>query len=94
MGKRIAHNLVSGNLLEYIELSPDFSMVEIQAGPEWNGKALRALNLRERLGINVVAVRSGGKTDALPTAETVIHEGDLMLVVASEGTLDRLNQRK
>ena len=75
MGKRIAHNLVSGNLLEYIELSPDFSMVEIQAGPEWNGKALRALNLRERLGINVVAVRSGGKTDALPTAETVIHEG-------------------
>ena len=94
MGKRIAHNLVSGNLLEYIELSPDFSMVEIQAGPEWNGKALRALNLRERLGINVVAVRSGGETDALPTAETVIHEGDLMLVVASEGTLDRLNQRK
>ena len=94
MGKRIAHNLVSGNLLEYIELSPDFSMVEIQAGPEWNGKALRALNLRERLGINVVAVRSGGKTDALPTAETVIHEGDLMLVVASEGTLDRLNRRK
>ena len=94
MGKRIAHNLVSGNLLEYIELSPDFSMVEIQAGPEWNGKALRALNLRERLGINVVAVRSGGKTDARPTAETVIHEGDLMLVVASEGTLDRLNQRK
>ena len=93
MGKRIAHNLVSGNLLEYIELSPDFSMVEIQAGPEWNGKALRALNLRERLGINVVAVRSGGKTDALPTAETVIHEGDLMLVVASEGTLDRLNRR-
>ena len=94
MGKRIAHNLVSGNLLEYIELSPDFSMVEIQAGPEWNGKALRALNLRERLGINVVAVRSGGKTNALPTAETVIHEEDLMLVVASEGTLDRLNRRK
>lgn len=52
------------------------------------------MNLRERLGINVVAVRSGGKTDALPTAETVIHEGDLMLVVASEGTLDRLNRRK
>ena len=92
MGKRIAHNLVSGNLLEYIELSPDFSMVEIQAGPEWNGKALRALNLRERLGINVVAVRSGGKTDALPP-QTVIR-GDLMLVVASEGTLDRLNGRK
>lgn len=94
MGRRIAHNLVSGNLLEYIELSPDFSMVEIQAGAEWDGRTLKALNLRERLGINVVAVRSGGKTDALPTAETVIHEGDVMLVVASEGTLDGLNRRK
>lgn len=94
MGKRIAHNLVSGNLLEYIELSPDFSMVEIQAGAEWNGKALKELNLRQRLGINVVAVRSGGKTDALPTAETVIREGDVMLVVASEGTLDGLNRRR
>lgn len=94
MGKRIAHNLVSGNLLEYIELSPEFSMAEILANPEWAGQTLAQLHLRDRLGINVVAIRSGEKTNALPTSETVIQRGDVMLVVASEETLLRLNKRK
>lgn len=94
MGKRIAHNLVSGNLLEYIELSPDFSMAEILANPEWAGQTLAQLHLRDRLGINVVAIRSGERTNALPTSETVIQKGDVMLVVAGEETLLKLNKRK
>lgn len=94
MGKRIAHNLVSGNLLEYIELSPDFSMAEILAEADWAGKTLLELHLRDRMGINVVAIRSGEKTNALPTSQTVIQAGDVMLVVAGEETLLGLNKRK
>lgn len=94
MGKRIAHNLVSGNLLEYIELSPDFSMAEILAEPGWAGKSLAELHLRDQLGINVVAVRSGDKTNPLPTSGTVIQQGDIMLVVAGEETLLKLNKRR
>lgn len=94
MGKRIAHNLVSGNLLEYIELSPDFSMAEILADPAWSDRTLSELHLRDQLGINVVAVRSGEKFNPLPTSGTVIQEGDIMLVVAGEETLLGLNKRK
>ena len=94
MGRRIAHNLVSGNLLEYIELSPDFSMAEILAEPGWAGKTLAELHLRDRLGINVVAIRSGEGINPLPTSGTVIREGDVMLVVAGEETLLKLNKRK
>lgn len=94
MGKRIAHNLVSGNLLEYIELSPDFSMAEIAAEPDWVGKKLMELHLRDRMGINVVAVRSGEKTNPLPTAETLIREGDVMLVVAGEEVLVKLRRNR
>lgn len=94
MGRRIAHNLVSGNLLEYIELSPDFSMAEILAEPGWAGKTLAELHLRDKLGINVVAVRSGDKTNPLPTSGTVLQEGDVMLVVAGEETLLKLKKRK
>ncbi|MBQ9951438.1 MAG: TrkA family potassium uptake protein [Clostridia bacterium] len=93
MGKRIAHNLVSGNLLEYIELSPDFSMAEITAEPGWAGKTLAQLHLRDRLGINVVAVKSSGGVNPLPNSGTVIQEGDVMLVVAGEETIMRLNKR-
>lgn len=87
MGKRIAHNLVSGNLLEYIELSQDFSMAEILAKPEWAGKTLIDLRLRDRMGINVVAIRSGDAVNPLPTSGTVVQLGDVMLVVAEEETL-------
>ena len=51
MGKRVAHNLMAGNILDFIELSPDYSMVEIQPPQEWNGKTLAQLDLRKRLGI-------------------------------------------
>lgn len=92
MGRRIAHNMVSGNLLEYIELSEDFSMAEILAKPEWNGKTLMELHLRDKLGINVVAIRSGHQTNPLPTATAVVREGDVMLVVAGEETLLKLRK--
>lgn len=94
MGKRVAHNLVSGNLLEYLELSPDFSMAEIQPNPEWIGKTLVQLRLRDQFGVNVVAIRSGDVTNALPKSDTVLHEGDMMLVVAGEKTLLKLNRRR
>lgn len=94
MGKRIAHNLISGNLLEYIELSQNFSMVEIFARDEWDGMTLKELRPRDRLGINVVAIRSGDATNAMPDSSTVIHGGDIMLVVAGDDTLIELNRRR
>lgn len=94
MGKRVAHNLVSGKLLEYIELSPDFSIAEIRADADWDGKTLLDLRLRNRLGINVVAIRSGGQTNPLPTSKTIVRKGDIMLVVAEEKTLTHFKGNK
>lgn len=94
MGKRVAHNLVSGNLLEYIELSPDFSMAEILPRTEWVGKSLLELRLRDEYGLNVVAIRSGDQINPLPGSATVVREGDIMLVVAEEKTLVRMNKRR
>ena len=90
MGRRIAHNLVSGNIIDYLELSSDFSMVEIHARPEWVSKPLKALDLRGRLGMNVVAVRSGEAVNALPGPDTVIQAGDVLLVVTGQETLQKL----
>lgn len=94
MGKRVAHNLVSGNLLEYIELSPDFSMAEVLPRLEWVGKSLLELRLRDEYGLNVVAIRSGEQVDPLPGSATIVREGDIMLVVAEEKTLVGMNKRR
>ena len=45
MGVRVAHNLVSANILDFIELSPDYSIMELRVLNEWNGKTLKELKL-------------------------------------------------
>lgn len=82
MGQRIAHNLVSEKIMDFIELSPDYSLVEMRPRPEWVGKSLKELNLRTRHRINVVAVRSGETVNAMPDMNTCIGENDVMLVVS------------
>jgi trk system potassium uptake protein TrkA len=92
MGRRIAHNLVSGNIIDYLELSQDFSMAEILPEPTWVGKTLKDLDMRSKMGINVVAIRNGEVLNAMPTMNTVIHENDILLVVSSEENLNRLKR--
>lgn len=82
MGQRIAHNLVSEKIMDFIELSPDYSLVEMRPRPEWIGKTLKELDLRRRERINVVAVRSGESVNAMPDLNTCLNAGDVMLVVS------------
>lgn len=56
-GVRIAHSLLSGDFLEFVELSDSLRMVEITPRPDWIGKTLRELKLRNRFNVNVIAVR-------------------------------------
>jgi len=90
MGRRVAHSLVSGNVIEYMELSTQYSMAEIRPKPEWVGKSLKELAMRSNMDVNVVAIRNGDDVNAMPQPETQIREGDLMLVVISEETLRQM----
>ena len=92
MGIRLAHNLVSSSVLDYIELSDDYSMVEIQVPQEWNGKTLAQLDLRKRLGINVIAIRRDGHVDPSPMPSTLLSSTDRMLVMAGHDIINKLGQ--
>jgi len=90
MGRRVAHSLISGNVIEYMELSTRYSMAEIRPKPEWIGKTLKELAMRSSLDINVVVIRSGDAVNAMPQPETRISQGDVMLVVISENALKEM----
>lgn len=92
MGRRIAHNLVSSNIIDYLELSPDYSMAEVRPPEEWVGQALRALDLRGRLGVNVIAIKNGEALNPMPRPDDIIQTGDALLVVAHEKTLAKLDR--
>ncbi len=92
MGIRVAHNLVSGNILDYIELSPEYSIIEITAPSEWIGKTLLDLNVRSKYGINVMAIKHDSQINISPTATDCIKDGDILVVIGRNKDLEKLEK--
>lgn len=90
MGVRVAHNLVSANILDYIELSEDYSVMEIQALEEWTGSTLKDVKLRSKYGINVMAIKRGDEVNLSPAADDIIEDGDVIVAIGSAEDLSRL----
>lgn len=90
MGIRVAHNLVSTNILDYIELSPDYSVIEIQASENWSGKTLNDLGLRSKYGINIMAIKRGDDVNISPLAEDIIEADDIIVAIGSGEDLSRI----
>ena len=90
MGKRVAHNLVSSNILDYIELSSEYSIMEIETLDTWVEKSLRDLELRRKYGINVVAIKDGSKVNVSPGADEIIKKNDIIVALGSTKDLGKL----
>ncbi|WP_248928160.1 potassium channel family protein [Paenibacillus hamazuiensis] len=81
MGQRVAHHLVSPNILDYIELSEDHSIVEIKASRQMIGQNLRQLDIRAKHRCNVIGIKTGDKMNIAPHAEDTIKDNDVLVVV-------------
>lgn len=84
---RLAKSLSSPNLLDYIELSEEYSIIELPAPKTWVGKDLKSLNVRARLGVNILAVRRNGKLDVSPAADFAFADGDIVVVLGDTRAL-------
>ena len=84
---RLAKGLSSPNLLDYIELSDEYSIVELPAPASWIGKTLKELNVRAKLGVNILAVRREGKMDISPAADFSFQGGDVVVVLGDAKAL-------
>ncbi len=89
---RLAKSLSAPNLLDYIELSEDYSIVELPAPKAWYGKNLKELNVRAQLGVNILAVRRDGKMDVSPAAEFTFAEGDVVVALGDTKALVTLQK--
>lgn len=94
MGYRVAHNLTSPNILDYIELAPDYSILEIQAPSKFVGRSLEQIDIRRKYGCNVMAIKHGKDINISPIATDIIHEGDVMIVVGKNADLDELDEAR
>ncbi len=91
MGIRVAKNLISENVLDFIELAPEYSIVEVVVLEEWIGKSLKELNVRARHGINVMAIKNGLNININVDADEVIKEDDILVVIGHNDDINKIN---
>lgn len=93
MAARVAHNLTSKNILDYIEISPDYNVLEITALQIWWGKTLSELRLRNKFGINVMAIKRNDIVTVAPGADDMVQEGDVLVILGGKDDIIRLEQK-
>ena len=89
---RLARSLSSPNVLDFIELSSDYGIVGLPAPKSWHGKNLKELNVRAKLGVNIIAVKHGGEINVSPAADYCIDNEDIMVVLGDMIALEKVQK--
>lgn len=89
---KLARSLSAHNVLEYIELSEEYGILEVPAPKSWIGKTILELNVRAKLGVNIIAVKNSGKTNVSPSAAYRILAGDVMVVLGDNKALEAVQK--
>ncbi|PKR78476.1 potassium transporter Trk [Halalkalibacillus sediminis] len=92
MGKRIAHSIISSNVLDYLELSDEYSVVEIKAGEKMAERTLQDLDIRAKYGCNVVAIKRGKEINVSPMATEEIEFNDILIVIGADKDISRFEK--
>lgn len=92
MGARIAAYLTSDTVLDYIDLSADYSIIEMLATKKVAGKTLIDLDPRKNYGCTIIAIKKKGKVDVTPDPSEPISAGDILILIGDKRDLRRFRE--
>ena len=90
--QRLGRSLHSHNVLEYIELSEDYGILEVPAPKSWVGKTLKGLNVRAKHSVNIIAIEGETGVNVSPAADYEIHEKDILVVLGDNFSLEAVQK--
>ncbi|MDM5303014.1 potassium uptake protein KtrA [Bacillus subtilis] len=89
MGVKIAQSLSDENVLNYIDLSDEYSIVELLATRKLNSKSITDLNVRAKYGCTILAIKHHGDIRLSPAPEDIIHEQDCLVIMGHKKDIRR-----
>ena len=93
MGARVAKSLVTPSILDMMELADDYQIAEVRTPASWCGHTLVEVNVRRNYGLSVLAIHRGKEFLASPGADTMLREGDVLLVLGKQASIDSIEQK-
>ena len=91
-GIRLARNLLNFGFADILELSKDVSLIELDMRPEWVGKNLLELNLRQKYSMNVVAITQDNNVYVNLDPHKPLEESMKLIVIGNTSKLSKLKQ--
>lgn len=92
VAKRIARHIVSDKMIDFIELSKDYSMVEIVATKKLDRCSFSELDVRANYGCTIVGIQRHGTFIVAPSAEEVIYKDDVLIVIGHNKDITRFEE--
>lgn len=92
MGARVAKSLVTPNILDMMAVADDHQIAELIAPAAWHDRTLVDVNVRRNYGLSVLAIHRGKEFLASPGADTVLHDGDVLLVLGRQESIDAIER--
>jgi len=89
MGIRLANQLISSDILDIIEISPEYTVQEFKAKKDFVGKTLSELDLRKKYGVAVLAIKRESQMIILPDADEKIRKEDVLLAAGKTKNIRR-----
>ncbi len=92
MGVKLAHSVSSSNLLDFIELSSEYGIAELDCPRSWVGRTLREMNVRATYGVNILAVKEHGRDITVsPGGDFLLAQDDVIMALGTTEQLNTLN---
>lgn len=92
MGIRVAQNILNKNIFDFINLSEEYTIVEMAVKEDWIGKTIGEIDIRKNYELNILAIKSGGEFTIKITPQTMFKEGDVLIVIGHNEDVEKLNQ--
>jgi len=92
MAKRIAHHIISEKIIDFIELSKEYSIVEIIASEKLHNKTLGELSVLSKFKCNIVGIQAEEEMKISPTPSEIINKGDILIVIGRNTDLSRFEE--
>lgn len=90
LAEKLAVKYNASSILDYIELSSDHAIYEIEIPADWVGKTIGEINVRRRYHVNILAVKNEGFVQPIPGADYKFHSGNQIVVIGKPADIKRL----
>lgn len=92
MGYRLAHSLDSSNILDFIQLSSEYSIIEIKVLEAWIGKTIKELNFRYEYKASILGIERDGDIGIIPGADEVLKKDDVLIVLGQDDEIKKIGK--